>query len=176
LQLFGWNQLWNSGDEFGGWWLEVFESLRKDFPEGRFGFPGVLPGGQVPGHRLDAEVFLDGADQAMLRADWIGVNCYWNNEIELDNLEGGKFYDVIRKRYPEKLLFITEFGNVNLGVGSAAKGQEYLNYFGRLREKAGIGAAFAQVVSSADGYDGLVWRSEDGSINEISQELGNRQF
>ncbi|HKJ26506.1 MAG TPA: hypothetical protein VJ965_02620, partial [Anaerolineales bacterium] len=175
IQQFGWNRFWYSGEVFGEWWLEVFQTLRGEYPEARFGFPGVMPGGQVPGRRLDAQVFLDGADPAMLEADWLGAVCYWNSAAGRESEEEGRFYEVIRRRYPEKLLFITEFGNTNQHLRAAAKGEEYQGYYQRLREVPGIGAAFAQVVSSASGYDALVWRSERGELNEIALQVGKRE-
>ena len=174
VSQFGWNRFWHSGERFASWWLEVYQALREDYPEARFGFPGVLPGGQVAGRRLDAQVFLDGADPALMAADWLGVVCYWENEAGREAQSGGRFYEVLRERYPEKLLFITEFGNTSLGVKAAARGQEYLSYYQELKQAAGIGAAFAQVVSAASGYDALVWRSEAGAANEVVGVVGGR--
>jgi hypothetical protein len=176
LQQFGWNRLWNSGEDFGAWWLEVYDSLHKEFPDSRFGFPGIMPGGQVSGQRMDANVFLDGADKAMLEADWIGVNCYWANEVEMSQTEWGQFYQFMRERYPDKLLFVTEFGNINMLTNPEVKGREYVDYYAQLRQVPGVGAAFAQVTSAPKGYDWLVWRTEDGELSAIPGGVGKREF
>jgi hypothetical protein len=176
LQLYGLDSAWRSGGEFAACWLEVTEDLREDMPEARFGFPGVSPGGQVSGQRLDAMVFIDQADEALLAADWIGVNCFWSTATEMHDVNGGGFYHYYRQRYPDKLLFITEFGDVNRLVDPYVKGQEYVAYFQSLREQPGIGAAFAQVISAAGGYAGLAWRDEDGRVNKIPHLVGRRQF
>jgi hypothetical protein len=176
IKQFGWSRFWHSGEGFGAWWLEVYQKLHGEYPEARFGFPGVLPGGQVPGQRLDAQVFLDGADTVMQAADWLGAVCYWDDEPGRASQEGGRFYQQLRERYPEKLLFISEFGNTNQKTVASLKGQEYLSYYQSLREVPGIGAAFAQVVSAANGYDALIWRAEDAESSGIAIEVGKRDF
>jgi murein DD-endopeptidase MepM/ murein hydrolase activator NlpD len=176
LQQSGWHTAWNSGEEFGAWWVEAVTDLRIQFSDARFGFPGVSPGRQVSGQRMDAEVFLDGADQAMMEADWLGVNCYWDSEAAMNSLDYGRSYQHLRDRYPGKLIFITEFGNLNVYTNANVKGREYRKYLTALRDLPGIGAAFGQVVSAAQGYNALVWRNEAGQVNRISEEVGKREF
>jgi hypothetical protein len=125
---------------------------------------------------MDANVFLDGADLAMSKADWLGVNCFWTNEMEMNHADYGKFYEELQERFPEKLLFITEFGNVNQSTPPNIKGEEYVRYYQRLREIKGIGAAFSQVVSASKGYEDLVWRNEAGETTQIVESVGGRQF
>lgn len=176
LSICGWNHSWSAGSDFGAFWLRVSAGLREIAPEARFGFPGLSPGKQVPGQRMDAKVFLDGADAALLAADWVGVNCFWSGESEMKSIEGGAFYKYYRERYPDKLLFITEFGNVNQLTKPHVKGQEYVQYYQSLRDQPGIGAAFAEVISASTGFNSLTWRAEDGSINKIPYLVGKRQF
>ena len=176
LQQNGWRTSWRSGEEFGDWWLSVAEKLWVEFSGVKLGFPGVSPGGQVSGQRMDANVFLDGADSAMIKADWLGVNCFWVNEVEMNKVEGGMYFKAIRERFPAKLIFITEFGNVNRQATPLVKGHEYVKYWRALREFPGIGAAFCQVVSAAHGYDGMVWRDEAGMLTEIVNKVREREF
>jgi hypothetical protein len=176
LQMYGWNYSWHTGREFGRWWMDVTSPLKEGFPEARFGFPGVSPGGQVPGQRLDAKVFLEQADDAIQMADWVGVNCFWSNEDEMSAPNKGEFYKYVRERFPDKLLFITEFANVNDMVNTLAKGNQYLKYYQKLREEAGIGGAFAQVLSSPSGFGKMRWRNEDGNLTEIPNRVGEREF
>lgn len=176
LQQFGWRTTWSSGDQFAGWWLAIAEKLWVEFSGIKLGFPGVSPGKHVPGLRMDADVFLDGADPAMVKADWIGVNSYWSNEDERVSSSKGRFYQDMRERFPNKLLFITEFGNLDRNTPAARKGHEYVQFYQELRDTPGIGAAFSQVVSSAKGYLPLVWRDETGEISGIADLVGKRQF
>jgi murein DD-endopeptidase MepM/ murein hydrolase activator NlpD len=176
LLQFGWRTTWSSGEQFAAWWLAVAEKLWVEFSGIKLGFPGVSPGGQVPGLRMDSTVFLDGADPAMVKADWIGVNGYWVNEVERVSKDKGRFYQKMRERFPEKLLFIMEFGNLNRHTHPTQKGLEYVRFFQELRDTPGVGAAFAQVVSSARGYESLAWRSEAGELSQIVEFVGARQF
>ncbi len=75
LQSEGWSYAWYSGTDFGRWWLDVVNMLKDRFPGVKYGFPGLSPGGQVEGQRMDAAAFLEGAEAALTAADWIGVNC-----------------------------------------------------------------------------------------------------
>lgn len=175
LNLYGLGKEWFSGSGFASWWLKVSNGLREVAPEGRFGFPGLSPGQQISGQRMDAKVFLDQADPALLEADWIGVNCFWMDASEMDMADHGRLYKYYRERFPDKLLFITEFGNVNQLSDPYGKGREYVDYYHSLRNEPGIGAAYAQVISSASGYDSLVWRTEDGKLNNIPTVVGKRK-
>ncbi len=176
LHQFGWRKYWSSGQDFGKWWLTVTGLLKEEFPEAQLGFPGVMPGRQVPGQRLDADVFLEGADQAVGQADWLGVTCYWKNEAEMDSPDCGRFYEVMRERFPEKLLIITAFGNIHPHTNPVVKGREYVKFYQRLRDFPGIGAAFAQILSAAHGYESMVWRTEDGRPNLIVEQVGAREM
>lgn len=176
LQTYGWNYSWHSGGGFARWWLDVVHRLRDRYPEAKFGFPGVSPGGQVEGQRLDAKTFMEQADDAVHVADWVGVNCFWVDSAEMENDEKGTFYKFIRRRFPDKLIFVTEFGNVNILTNPYVKGKEYLKFYQSLRDTPGIGACFAQVMSSARGFEGMQWRLESEELTQIPIQIGKRTF
>jgi hypothetical protein len=122
---------------------------------------------------MGADQFMDSAETVMSQADWIGSNCFWRDDATRDALDGGRHYELLRTRFPEKLLFITGFGNYSSGVSPSAKGEEYSQFYRELRVKPGIGAAFGQVLSAAGGrYPHLVWLPDSGSPSEISAVLG----
>ena len=136
---------WQSGHEFARWWIDAVTMLKQSYPVGRFGFPGLANGAQVPGQRLDADTFLEQADQALLLADWIGVHCYWGNNQELmDEVLGARELRM-RRWYPDKLLFVTEFGNLNSLTDENAKSRDYLAFLEKVQKDPGIGAAFLNV-------------------------------
>ena len=85
-------------------------------------------------------------------------------------------YIIFRRIYPEKLLFVTEFSNPYSEVSKRSKGQQYVDYYRRLRNIKGIGAAFSFVLSASSNFPHEVWRREDGHISEIAQLVGNRNF
>nr|MBN1228786.1 M23 family metallopeptidase [Anaerolineae bacterium] len=176
LRLQGFGQAWSSGYEFGRWFLDVLNRLRGSFPDGRFGWPGLMPGASVSGMRQDCQAFLESAQEAVGQADWIGCQCYWGDESGLFAESGGLSYEMYRDRWPDKLLLITEFSNPSPHVGAQLKGAQYLQYYRHLRETAGVGGAFSHVLSSPRRYHHEVWRTEDGGPTGIVAAIASRPF
>jgi len=136
---------WHSGQDFGRWWMDAVASLRLSFPMAKFGFPGLAPGPQITGQRLDAANFMEGADEAMLHADWIGAICLWYSPKEMLDEDKGGYYLSLRRYYPEQLIFITECGSVNYAPDTASKASEAARFYQIVKDQPGIGAAFAYV-------------------------------
>ncbi len=175
LQSNGWQRSWASGVEFGGWFGEVVKRLRQIAPDARFGFPGLSPGGTISGQRLDALTFLDQADVAAQGADWIGVRCFWQTRMALESPDGGRFHQAVRDRYPNHLLMITGFANLNPLTAFTIKGQEYVDFYRDLRQRAGYAAAFAETLSSSGPYQAVAWVSADGTLQPVVQAVGQRE-
>ena len=133
---------WKSGEEFGRWWMEAVSLLKTTFPAGRFGFPALSPGAQVTGQRVDADIFMEGADEAILSADWLGVMCNWGAPQKMQDEAYGKYYSKFRRYYPDHLLFITNFGNAGRLQDEATKQREANQYFELIKNEPGVGAAF----------------------------------
>ena len=131
---------WANGAEFGAWFIQVCDLLRPSMPEAKFGWPGVSPQPNVPD-------FLDGAIQALRRADWIGIHCYWQTDgtghWQMRSGDGGMYWRGFCDRYPDKLLMITEFSCNNPNVSYADKGRQYAEYFRLLRHEPNMGVAFS---------------------------------
>ena len=154
----------------------MVNALKEEFSEAQFGFPGLSAGVQIDGQRMDTLSFLEGADAALLSADWIGVQAYWSSESEMDSEKKASFFRVLRRNYPEKMIFLTEFGNVNALTNLAVKGREYVKFYKAIRHSPGVGAAFAQVLSSAGPFSELAWRTKDGKQTDIVVEIKARDF
>ncbi|MGH2582335.1 MAG: M23 family metallopeptidase [Anaerolineales bacterium] len=135
---------WQNGREFAHWWLDVVALLKQDAPEGQFGFPAPSPGALIPGQRLDAATFQNEADEAMLSADWISMNCFWSTQTEMEDRMKGACYKSLRDYFPNHLFFITEFTNIDPSLHTAAKERERARFYSMVREEPGIGAAFAR--------------------------------
>jgi hypothetical protein len=166
---------WQDGADFGRWFLEVLHLYRALFPEARFGFPGLSPGPTTAG-RQDSERFLAQAASAAQQADWIGMHAYWVNERELTDPRLGFNFVKYREQFPEKLLFLTEFGNPQQPKSEVAL--QYARYYGLLRHVPGLGAAFAYVVSTPDPVESprWAWRDESGNDLGIAGVVGQRRF
>ena len=176
LQSAGWGRTWSDGAAFGIWFEEVTDRLHDRFPDAKLGFPGLSPGALVPGKREDQLHFLEGADEAILHADWVGLNSYWTTASGMELLSDGRAYEEYRLRYPDKLLFITEFGNPTESLTRATKANQYLEFYRRLRQLPGIGAAFAFAISAGEGHTSLTWRSSNAESESIAQVIGSRSF
>jgi murein DD-endopeptidase MepM/ murein hydrolase activator NlpD len=176
LQTEGFQRSWRGGREFAGWFEEVVDRLRSDYPEAKYGFPGLSPGSSVAGQRGDSWEFLHEGDEAIQAADWVGVSCYWTDAAGMNALDGGRVYEEYRMRYPDRLLFITEFGNAAAGTSARLKGEQYLAFYRTLRETPAIGAAFAYALSSEAGYAALTWAGDGQEGSEIAGLVGGRGF
>lgn len=176
LRLEGFGASWADGRQFGEWFLQLRDLYRQRFPEALFGFPGLSPGPSLEaGGRYDSAVFLSQAEFAAQQADWIGVHAYWVNDREITDEREGYGFVRYRRRFPEKLLFVTEFGNP--AEPKPVVAEQYSRYYGALRRVPGLGAAFSYVVSTSSQEESprWAWRDEFGNDNGIAEVVGRRQ-
>lgn len=171
----GWGSSWNDGAEFGAWFLRVLELFRQRFPEGLFGFPGLSPG-PTTSQRMDDRLFLSQASAAAQQADWIGLHSYWVNEREMSDERLGFAFSAYRRSFPEKVLFITEFGNPFQPKPEVA--EQYARYYATLRHIPGLGAVIAYVVSTSSSTESPLWawRDEAGNDMGIAGRVGERPY
>ncbi len=177
ITIEGWGGSWNDGREFGTWFLDVLGRYRRRYPGLQFGFPGLSPGPtSTAAGRMSANTFLAQSAFAAQQADWIGLHAYWVNERELSDGSVGLSFTEYRRLFPEKLLFITEFGNPN--QSKAVVAEQYARYYGLLRKVPGLGGAFAYVVSTSDAIESprWGWRTESGLDVGIAGAVGRRAF
>ena len=176
LQIEGWGYTWQDGRQFAAWFIDVIRRLRMLYPAAKFGYPGLSPGHTIPGQRLELALFLDQSDEAARAADWVGCHCYWQDEAGLRQPSGGLGYEDYRRRFPDKLLFVTEFSNTSPTVDAQTKGTQYVEFYRRLRVAPGVGAAFAFVASASANFPHEVWRAEDGRATAVPALVGKRGF
>ena len=150
VQNFGYGRSWRNGAEFANWFLAVLEKLRSKYKEAKFGFPGLSPGGDLSGWRGESFHFLSEAEEAIAEADWIGIHAYWLDNLGMRAPSGGRIYEEYQRRYPEKLLFITEFNNPAIQLTAKQRAEQYHEYLRMLRKENGVGAAFMYAITSDD--------------------------
>jgi hypothetical protein len=172
----GWSRCWRDGKEFGELFSSILGRLRTAFPEAKFGFPGLSPGGNLVGHRMSAVDFIEGAAESAAEADWIGVNCHWTDAAGLHSRNGGLWFDDYRGRFPGSLLMITEYNNPAAGVPDEVKARQYLDFLQMLRSRKDIGAAFGYAISAEIGHNSVVWRNGNGATDAIPEIIGKRPF
>lgn len=177
VTLEGLGDNWQDGYEFGDWFLAVMDLYRRRFPNALFGFPGLSPGPTSDAQgRLSSELFIQQAAKAAQQADWVGLHSYWVNERELSDVLLGSNFASYRQRFPEKVLFITEFGNPVQPKTVIA--DQYNRYYAMLRHLPGLGGAFAYVISTPDPIESprWAWRDETGNDLGIAAEVGTRRY
>ncbi|MGQ0600080.1 MAG: hypothetical protein ACT4QE_00115 [Anaerolineales bacterium] len=172
----GWGLSWQNGREFAQWFLDVQRNLKFSFPEAKFGWPGLSPDGFPVPNRTNDLRFLDEAETALRAADFICAHCYWRDEAEMVSPLGGMSWREYRRRYPEKLLFVSEFSNPLAGTALQDKGAQYVRYYQTLRTEPGLGAAFSFVASASVGFSHETWRAEDGRLSAIVSAVGARAW
>lgn len=172
LSVQGYGTYWRSGAEFGQWFMDVVALLRGEFPEARFGWPGLSAGPTTSGVRLDHRVFLESAGEAVALADWIGCHCHWQTEQEMGDDSRGRAYTLYRDEWPDRLLLITEFSNPSPDATTKTKAAQYAQYLREVGSRGDIGAAFGFVVSAASNYPFEHWRSEDGEMSPVVGAVG----
>ncbi|MDF1498940.1 MAG: M23 family metallopeptidase [Anaerolineales bacterium] len=176
LQVEGWQRSWSGGEEFSIWIQEVARRLKELFPDISLGFPGLSPGETVSGWRANAEEFLRDAEAAVHELDWCGVHCYWMDRFAMQSIQGGRLFEFYRNRFPEKLLMVTEFYNASPSAPAASRAEQALAYFRSIRHEQGVGAAFSFAVSSPEGYESIVWGSDEHPGLEWAEIIGGRSF
>ncbi len=171
--LSGW---WSNGKEFGSWFDEVVRLYRERWPGKKYGFPGLSPGGDMTNVREAMRQFLGEAALAAARADWIAVHGYWINDRQMTEPIHGFTWQTYREFFPDKLLFITEFGNPSQPKPLVA--DQYARYYGILRHIKGLGGAVSYVVSTSNSYESprWSWRDENGQDVGIAAEIGLRRY
>ena len=93
------------------WFLRVYEILKYYCSWAQLGFPGLA----IPHRDLE---WIDICRQAVEKADWLGVHCYWQTprgqeRNHLVNAWGLRF-KYYHERFPNKIIELTEVGNSNV--------------------------------------------------------------
>ncbi len=164
--------MWRNGKEFGDYFLESVRLLKNLMPGAQFGFPGLSPGGDEPNLRADSETFLAQAEAATREADFICMHTYWgpDGSTYLDSIAEVRAYC---DRFPNKLIFVTEFSNPSENVNKDIKGREYVQFYTEARElPPNLGALFAFTLSAAEGFEHETWKGSSIVSRVGSRSLG----
>ncbi|MBN1284282.1 MAG: M23 family metallopeptidase [Anaerolineae bacterium] len=175
LVIEGFGGAWKTGREFQTWWLEVRERLAAWYPGAKWGFPAMSPGSTAAGVRPVAMWdFLAECGTAIGKADWLAVHQYFRDLNEMETGIQSILYEY-RRRWPDKLLIVTEFSNPYNDISKAIKGQQYAVYYNRLDDIPGIAAAYSFVSSALDAkFHAEAWREEDGTLSAIVPAVARR--
>ncbi len=154
---------WQNGREFGNFLLESIQLLRQRLPEALFGWPGVSPGQDISlpdGRplRYHSERFEKEAEFAMQQCDFICLHTYWG-------ADGSPYTRSLRdirryaERFPNKVIFASEFSNSSPQVSKDIKAQEYARFYAEARNlPPNVGGLFSFVLSASAGFPYETWR------------------
>ncbi len=161
---------WRNGAEFAQYFIRGRKLLKARFPNIKVGFPGLSPGpdakyqfGPDSGFRMNDRDFLEGAKLAMRAADFLCVHAYYISmeEVRTDAIELVKRY---RRRFPDKLIFVSEFSNPNpqKKFPAAEMGKQAKEFYRLCNEIPGVGAAYYFIVSGSGWDHQALRRDADG--------------
>lgn len=176
LRARGVNGSWANGYEFAQFFIEGQRKLKQRFPGILIGFPGLSPGpdtayqyGHDSGWRQNDTSFLQQAEAGLQAADFICIHAYYSdwNELQTSSIGIVKEY---RRRWPNKLLFITEFGNGQPKVSAVEKGRQAKKFYQLCNEIPGVGAAFYYIISGSGWHDWAL-RAEGGGSTGIIEHM-----
>lgn len=151
----GYGLMWNSGRDFAEYGAAIDVTLKSSLPNIKTIFPGLSPGFDIPGVRMNDVRFRNEAWRLTEYADYIGVHAYWGN--------GSSVYTAINDvnafvRTATKPVWVTEFSNVNPHTSRADKAKEYKEFF-RMCE---ADAAFIYLYAATVDPRGEALRNTDG--------------
>ncbi len=170
----GWGVSNEDALDFTHWYAEVLRLLKEQYPNLKFGFPGLaVPHRDLAWIRICREVIKE--------SDWLGVHCYWQYKNYNSPDWGQRFW-----RYFDELGFvpethILEAGNSNLQSGIPLEEKEMaeqlIHWYKTVEETEIIESASPFILSSQDPYwdkCGFTWITQDGRFKEIIYRLGDR--
>lgn len=175
----GWGQEDYHARDFNAWFLRVYDLIKATCPWAELGFPGLA----IPHRDLE---WIEICRPSVERADWLGVHCYWQTPAgqeknHLTNFWGLRF-KYYHQKFPTKIIEITECGNSNIqaeppiAISDEALGRQFVEYFQELFKYPYLNSASFFILSSQDPtWDFFTWRSENGRIKPVAQQVGQMQ-
>jgi hypothetical protein len=174
----GWGPTEADAASFNDWFMEVYRLLKQAQPWAELGFPALGTPDAVHGHKA----WLEQNREAIEQADWVGVHCYWqtypDGRTTMFDAERGLCFQYYHQQFPDKPLELTEFDNDNViwdipPLSPEALAEESVTYYQALFNYPYLRSASSFILSSPDRqWDYFAWRSEDGLIKPVVQEVG----
>jgi len=165
----GWGSTEGDAYNFAHWYKNVFRMLKNKFPWARFGFPGLAL--NWPHHDL---LWLEICRDVIEESDWLGCHCYWQHD-NMFNENWGLRFTLYHKKFPDKEIHVTEFGNSTPGLPSDMMATQYTQYYRQLSDYDYIGSASSFISSSPDPrWAPFCWAWENGVIRPVVDEVGIR--
>lgn len=139
---------WHDGASFAAWFLEVLRLYRQALPGMRFIYPGLSPGHDVSGIKMDHVRFVEASRAAVEAADGLGIHTYWSHVYPME-LALGVLDDYIA-RFRFKPIWITEASNNKGNTSAARKAKQYLDFWQAIQKRPTVRGVTYFVASASD--------------------------
>ncbi len=173
----GMGSSWADGTAFRPWFLDVLSRYRTALPGVRFLYPGLSPGGSVPGIRQDHMQFLSQSKEAVRQADGFGAHIYWAFNFPMSTalrMLDDMLTFLRDNGMSNKPVFVTEASNNKGNTTPAQKGAEYVTFWRELIARP-VTKGVTYFVASANhpDFQEEVWVTGGGSRG-IAEVVGVR--
>lgn len=148
----GWTLSWADGAGFAAWLMDVYGRYRAVLPNVKYLYPGLSPGGNVPGVRQDAAVFLNAGMNAARAMDGVGVHAYWSNPFPM--AQALAHVDATMTAVGSRPFWITEASrNDRPSVAPPTQyAQEYALFLEHMRARPSVRGVTYFVASASNSY------------------------
>lgn len=161
---------WRNGREFAAWYVELLALLRGHYPQARFGWPALSPGGRIPGERIDYRAFLEDGRDALSAVDWLGAECFWFGAWDLHSLDGGLSFLHLQREYPDKPIRVLRYAAIGQELSAGDRAAQVMEFLS-LARSAAVESAHLFGLSAALGPQDLMLVQPDGEFSPFGQEL-----
>jgi hypothetical protein len=176
----GWGPEAADAENFKQWFLQTYELLKGAQPWAELGCPALGTPDSV--HRDRA--WLEINREAIEKADWLGVHCYWQTQPDgsttMFDEAHGLCFKYYHARFPHKPIELTEFDNDNVvfdipPISEEEIAQEHLAYYQELFKYPYLRSASSFIMSSPDSQNWtyFVWRTEDGRFKPVASAVAS---
>ena len=165
---------WGSSDKharsFNSWYWEVRARLKRACPWAKLGFPGLAL--NSPHRDLN---WLSICKKSIEASDWLGCHCYWQYGNMFSDAWGLRF-KLYHRRFPNKKIEITEFGNSTPNLSREEMANQYAQYYQKVNGYPYLGSASSFIASSPDpAWIPFVWMKEGGDMLPVVEQVRNME-
>ena len=147
---------WADGAAFARWWLELHQLYKQEFPDQKFIYPGLSPGGAVVNFKQDHIQFVEASRAAVEAADGLGVHIYWSNVYP--SQRGLDVLDDYITRFRYKPIYVTEASNNKGGTTVHMKGRQYIEFWQALQKRPTVkGVTYFVASASNPAFKEEIW-------------------
>lgn len=171
LEAEGNGSSWAYGAHFNWWYQKVLLAYRNRFPQYKFAFPGLSPGGTVTSTgdgkligRQSHKTFALGCREAINASDYLAVHAYWSETVPMEGATGKEgalqVVDWFRSSFPNKPIILTEASH-NGPASPNKKASDYVRFTNRMVDKGVKGITFFVSSSINPSFINEIWVGND---------------